>query len=181
MAASATSQDAPVLLTNELTESTTLAADPTGVYWYDDSRATSGTAFIRKYTPATSQVTDVATVQAVQFLRTNGTHVAWADAPSMSGATKVWSSTSDQSQVVELGVTGLVRQLALDESFAYLAESPSGDDYSDIFAIPISGGPPMPIACHVFGVYSMAVDDNDVYFSTWDTVGTLSKVPKRAP
>ena len=75
-----------------------MAADDTGVYWYDDERGEMGTGFIRKFTRATGEVTDSATAESVRFLRAGGGRVVWADAPSLGDREAiVWSNTPDGS------------------------------------------------------------------------------------
>jgi hypothetical protein len=156
-----------------------LAADATGVYWYEDTRGDAGVgAVIRKYDLATHQVSDFASVSAVQFLIADGTHVLWADVPSYGGDTVVWSNTPDGSRPLQLGRAGLVRQLASDGVSAYWASSAVGAGASDIVKAPLAGGTPRTIACGIENVYSLAVDSTHVYYSTWDANGLLARLPK---
>lgn len=157
-----------------------IAADATGVYWYDDQRLTSGTGFIQKYTPATGRVTQFATVDVVRFIRTGGEHVIWDDGPSTGNRpTVVWSNLPDGSQPLQLGSAGAIYQLAADGTSAYYAAGEGGDGQMDLFATPLVGGRTASVACGVQNVYSLAVDENALYFSTWDATGSLSKVSKQ--
>jgi hypothetical protein len=173
MTTSAENPGTPTMLSEQIAPSSRMAADVTGVYWWDDQRAEAGTGFIRKYTFATEQVTNFARVGAVQFIRTGGDRVVWAD---VSGDTVIWSNTPDGSQPVQLGRAPSVFQLATDGTSAYYAAG--GGDTMHIFAVPLAGGPTTRVACGVHNVYSLAVDDRAVYYSTWDATGSLSRVLK---
>jgi hypothetical protein len=179
--------DAVVLLRG-IQASARMVADSTGVYWYDDQRALveggKGPGYIRKYTLATQVVTDFAQAQFVDYIVADGAHVVWADAAShLPDPTTVWSNTPEGNHPVALGAAPLVRQLAMDGSSAYWAASGPGDDYSDVLTSPLAGGPTRTIACHVYAVYALAVDDTDVYFSTYLASGApgkiIGKIPKK--
>jgi hypothetical protein len=156
-----------------------VAADPTGVYWYADTRVVNrdGGALIQKYTLSTAQITSFATVSGVEFLRTDGAHVVWTDSSSAAG-TVVWSNTTDGTHPVALGRAPLVRQLATDGSSAYWAASLFGDENSAIVVTPLEGGSARTIACGVSSVYAIAVDETDVYFSTWLADSFIGRFPK---
>jgi hypothetical protein len=181
MMASSRGGQTPVTLVEQIAFHSTLAADATGVYWYDDERFELGTGFIRKYTLATGQVTDFARVEAVHFLRTGGGRVVWADAPSNGDReTIVWSNAPDGSQPVRLGSAPAVYQLAIDGASAYFAGGAiqGAPDGMNIVQVPLAGGPTTIVACGVHDLYSLAVDEHDVFYSTWLAQGSLNKVAK---
>jgi hypothetical protein len=181
MVASAIGGQAPVTLVEQITFSSEMAADATGVYWYDDERFEMGTGFIRKYTLATGEVTDFAKVDAARFLRTGGGRVVWTDAPSNGDReTVVWSNIPDGSQPVRLGSAPAVYQLAIAGTNAYFAGgaiqgAPEG---MNIVEVPLAGGPTSIVACGVHDLYSLAVDAHDVFYSTWLAQGSLNKIAK---
>ncbi|HMI84174.1 MAG TPA: hypothetical protein VK550_08760 [Polyangiaceae bacterium] len=74
-----------------------------------------------------------------------------------------------------------VRQLATDGSSADWAASAPGDDYSDIVTGSLVGGPTRKIACRLSSVYALAVDETDVYFSTWLARGAPGKIIGKIP
>jgi hypothetical protein len=90
----------------------------------------------------------------------------------------------DGAHPIALGEAPIVRQLAMDGSSAYWAASAPQDDYSDIVLASLDGGPTRKIACRVRGVYALAGDETDVYFSTYLANGLpgamIRKIPKFA-
>jgi hypothetical protein len=76
---------------------------------------------------------------------------------------------------------GCVRQLATDGTSAYWTASSPGDDFSDVVASPIAGGAARKIACHVSSIYAFAVDETDLYDSTWLAPGAPGKMIGRIP
>ena len=48
----------------------------------------------------------------------------------------------------------------------------------NIVEVPLAGGPATVVACGVQDLYSLAVDEHDVFYSTWDAQGSLNKVAK---
>jgi hypothetical protein len=180
LAAAPASGGPTTTLVAQITLSNAIAADATGVYWYDDQRLVSGIGLIRKYTLETRQVADFAAPDVVRFLHTGGGYVIWDDVPSNGDrAVVVWSNVPGGSQPLQLGSANFVFQLTTDGTSAYYVAGPSPDAPMDIFAVPLSGGPTTSVACGVRNVYSLAVDENAVYYSTWDATGSLSKVSKR--
>jgi hypothetical protein len=170
LVASSLVSEEPVVLLPAIEVSARMAADSTGVYWYDDERASNveagrPVAFIEKYTLATKQLVHFASADFADFLLADGAHVLWTD--SASSSTVVWSNTPDGSHLVALGRAPLVRQLATDGTSAFWAESAPGDEFSDIVTGPVGGGPTRKIACHVASIYAFAVDETDLYYSTW--------------
>jgi hypothetical protein len=181
MMASALDERAPVMLVEQITESSAMAADATGVYWYDDERFEMGSGFIRKYTLATGQVSDFARVDVARFIRTGGGHVVWTDSPSdLDRETIVWSNTPDGSQPVRLGSAQSVYQLAIAGTNAYFAGGAiqGAPDGMKIVEVPLAGGPATIVACGVHDLYSLAVDEHDVFYSTWLAEGSLNKIAK---
>ena len=165
----------------EITQDSVMAADATGVYWYDDQRAALGTGLIRKYTLATGQVTKSRDGRSRSDLSvTGGGRVVWADAPSLDDrATIVGSNTPDGSQPVDLGSAACVYQLAIDGTSAYFAggSCQGAPEGMSITEVPLAGGSARTVAC-VHDLYSLAVDTHDVFYSTWLADGSLNKVAK---
>jgi len=179
--AAPTSGGAAQLLADQQWARDRLAADATGVYWYYSpayspdglSGANAGHGGeIEKYAFATGAVTPITTTDGnIEWLQVAGDRLIWID-----GA-QLWSAAPDGSDRTVLGTSSLFRALTSDGTTAYWASSVPGDDYSDIIGVPLTGGSPRTIACHVSSVYGMVADASAVYYYSWvgDVIGKLPK------
>jgi hypothetical protein len=168
-----------------------LAADATAVYWqyngrndpagYGGSADASNTArasAIRKLSLATGEISDFAAVTVIPpyQLLAQGSHVVWSD--MTDEVTTIWASDSNGETRLVIASAPVVRGLASDDEFAYFAASSAGDDFSDILAAPLAGGPVRTLACHVASIYGLRVDETNVYYFTYTApplIGRLSK------
>jgi hypothetical protein len=178
-----------LLLTERERTAELVAADATGVYWFEYETRDLGprycgaesTAGIQKYGFDTKLVSRFATTEGpVEMLLTSGERVLWAgnvSRPTEPLVGRVWSAPAAGGEPVQLGTAPLIRALASDGSHAYWAASIAGSGYSDIYAAPVGGGEPQKIACHIYGVEQLLVDDSALYYRSWigDLIGKLPK------
>jgi hypothetical protein len=154
-------------------ETLELAADTSGVYWYSvdyEGDFAVRSMEIQKYSFATGAVSRFAPVQELsEFLQIAGDRVLWFD------TNQIWSGASDGSERFVLGSAPLLRALASNQTNVFWASSAPGDEYSDIVAVPLGGGPARLLACHVSSIYGFVADDSALYYYTWlgDIIGKI--------
>jgi hypothetical protein len=160
-----TAGGASMLLAAGPWSSQALAVDATGVYFYDE-RASTAAEPLSKYSFASGSVSAFAPVAGgAQFVQIAGEHVIWADAAG------VWSSSSNGERSSLSSATS-VRGLASDGTSVYWAESSGPEDvFSDVLRLPLAGGVPETVACHVYAVRSLRADGAAVYYDA--TVGDV--------
>ena len=154
--------------------------DSTGVYWGMGTSGDAGPTGVLKLTFATGQVAPVAPAMEVPFVYADGSHVIWVDEPGYLGLATIWASGPGGAQprsvaTGQLGVLGLTS----DGTSAYWVTSDGKGALGmcSVWAATLAGGSPRLLACGLNGFLyqSIAVDDTDVYFSTY---GAIVKVPK---
>jgi hypothetical protein len=158
-----------------------MAADETGVYWYD-GRTDAGVAGLSKFTLASSSQGAFADSMLVRYLLSDGAHVVWVDEPSYFKPAAIrWTSPAAGAASTIASAQPFLLGLTADATTAYwLTGGPTGSmGPVDVVAAPFDGGPLRKLACNIRTPRDMTVDDEAVYVSSYE--GVVWKVAKTPP
>jgi hypothetical protein len=157
-----------------------IAADDSGVYWFD-TEVDGGAPGFLKFDFAANAKHPFANSQIIRFLLADGSHVIWSDGPDIGQPAGIlWSPpTGGTVTTVASGQTGVI-DLAADATNAYwMRPGPLGGNWldpSDLVTAPLDGGPQRTLACFVRAP-SLAVGDDAVYLAA-GLDGAIWKIAK---
>jgi len=153
----------------------TMAADATGLYWFEE-RGDAASAGIEKFWLGTGSAGTFKFAQHVRILLADGSRVAWVDEPWLLGpGTILWSTPAGSDPIAAASGQRTVLHLVIDDVNAYFTSGDPGGSV-DLVKVPLGGGTPRHLACALQQLRALAVDESDVYFSS--ALGGIWKVSK---
>jgi hypothetical protein len=155
-----------------------MAADGTGVYWYDPRGGDGGMGFFKLAFPGNEKTWFVDAMQ-IRYMVANGNRVLWEDESEYFGSADIrWALPDGKSATVVAHAQPAVLGLGADEKNAYwLTSGPlAGTGPADLATAPLGGGTVLKLACGIQFAIGMAVADDGVYVSS--ALAVVWKVPK---
>jgi hypothetical protein len=159
-----------------------MAADPTGLYWYDLRGFEAGITGLLKFARATNNETRFTEATRVRYVLADGDRVIWADEQAYLGPADIrWSPPSGENAVTVARSQPAILGLAADAYDAYwLTGTPVGSTGpADLVTAPLAGGPAKKLACGIDMPLAITVSDDAVYVaSARSVVWKIAKAPK---
>jgi hypothetical protein len=147
-----------------------VAADATGVYWYNDRGADAGGPGFLKFTFASSAAGDFEYSNQMRYLLADGSHVLWANETTYLGPADILWSPPEGNMVTTVATAQLaVLGLVADATTAYWITSTlvGATGPGDLTAAPLAGsGPVRKLLCNVNIPLALAVDDDTAYIAS---------------
>jgi hypothetical protein len=159
----------PATISANAPSSGPMAADATGLYWYDEGGFEAGITGLLKFARATSNETRFSEATRVRYVLADGDRVVWADEQRYLGPADIRRASPNGENVMTVAsAQPAILGLAADAHDAYwLTGTPVGSTGpADLVTAPLAGGPIRKLACGIDMPLGITVDDDGVYVAS---------------